>query len=171
MNLEGGRLTVPSGDRRIAATRQSPAAILPATLRDLRPARALERLCFGPEGWGYIELFSALLFPNMARLKAMADGYLVGLVIGDRQHHERLGWIATIAVHPEHQRRGIGATLLAACESALGEPRTRLTVRASNAAAIALYHKTGYHRVSVWPGYYSGGEDAWVMEKSDGSGQ
>ncbi|MEK7784673.1 MAG: GNAT family N-acetyltransferase, partial [Chloroflexota bacterium] len=115
-------------------------------------------------------LFSALLFPNMARLKAVADDHLVGLVIGDRQHYERLGWIATIAVHPQHQRRGIGATLLATCESALGEPRTRLTVRASNAAAIALYHKTGYHRVSVWPGYYSGREDAWVMEKTVNGG-
>ena len=145
--------------------RQSSFVIVPATFHDLGPARALERACFGPEGWGYLELFFALLFPNTARLKAVADDHLVGLVIGDRQYRERMGWIATIGVLPGYQRRGLGEALLAACESVLNQPRVRLTVRASNESALALYHKVGYHRVNIWHGYYSNGEDGIVMEK------
>ncbi len=142
-----------------------PAVITQATFRDVGQARAVERICFGPEGWGYLELFFALIFPDTVRLKAVADDQLVGLIIGDRQGHQRMGWVSTIGVLPGYQRRGIGEALLAACESALNQSQVRLTVRASNAAAIAFYHKAGYHQVNTWRGYYSGGEDGLIMEK------
>jgi ribosomal protein S18 acetylase RimI-like enzyme len=32
-------------------------------------------------------------------------------------------------------------------------------------AAIELYQKRSYEQIDVWPGYYTGGEDAVVMEK------
>ncbi|MBI3243667.1 MAG: GNAT family N-acetyltransferase [Chloroflexi bacterium] len=170
MTADGRRLTADDRPRpsQVVSSPSSvvPAVILPATFRDLNQARALERVCFGPEGWGTLELFFALLFPNTVRLKAVADDQLVGLVIGDRQPWERMGWVATLGVLPNYQRRGIGGALLAACESVLGQPRVRLTVRLSNQAAIALYRQVGYQRVSVWHGYYSGGEDGLVMEKT-----
>jgi ribosomal protein S18 acetylase RimI-like enzyme len=43
-------------------------------------------------------------------------------------------------------------------------------VRKSNTGAIRLYAERGYRYVTVWARYYSGGEDALVMEKTLGAG-
>jgi ribosomal protein S18 acetylase RimI-like enzyme len=45
-------------------------------------------------------------------------------------------------------------------------PRSRLTVRLSNQAAISMYEKAGYATVDIWQTYYNDGEDAMVMEKT-----
>jgi ribosomal-protein-alanine N-acetyltransferase len=55
--------------------------------------------------------------------------------------------------------------LLAACEGELGLERIRLTLRASNREARALYDKSGYYAIDVWRRYYHDGEDGVVMEK------
>lgn len=145
--------------------RLSSVVILPASIRDLFDVHALERACFGPDAWDYFELTSILLFGGAVRLKAVADGKLVGFVAGDPRRREGYGWIATIGVHPDYQRRGIGEALLSSCEAALSASLIKLTVRASNTSAIALYEKSGYSRVGVWHRYYVGGEDGIVMEK------
>ena len=44
-------------------------------------------------------------------------------------------------------------------------PAVRLSVRRSNDAAAALYHREGYRLVDIWPHYYFDGEDAMVLEK------
>jgi ribosomal-protein-alanine N-acetyltransferase len=91
---------------------------------------------------------------------------LVGFVMGDPRPREGFAWIATIGVHPAYQRRGIGACLLEAVETRLTLPLLRLTVRQSNAGAIALYRRFGYRDVTVWERYYAGGEAGVVMEKA-----
>ena len=90
---------------------------------------------------------------------------MVGFVAGDPRPSQGFAWIATIGVHPDFQRRGIGRALLRACETQLKIPRLRLTVRISNGPAIALYEREGYRTVDIWKGYYSDGEDGIVMEK------
>jgi len=45
-------------------------------------------------------------------------------------------------------------------------PIVRLSVRASNQAAIRLYEKQGYAVVNRWERYYAGGEDALVLAKN-----
>ena len=144
--------------------------IEPAGWRDWPGVFALERACFGPDAWGPIEIFFALVGPGV-RLKALSAGRLVGFVLGDPQPRQGFSWIATIGVHPAFQRRGIGARLLAAVEAGLTTPRIRLTVRRSNAGAIALYEKFGYHSTAVWEHYYSGGEAGIVMEKQNAHGK
>ncbi|MEH2920475.1 ribosomal protein S18-alanine N-acetyltransferase [Samsonia erythrinae] len=74
-----------------------------------------------------------------------------------------------IAVHPEHQRQGLGRRLLAYLIEEM-EKRGILTlwleVRASNARAIALYESLGFNEVSVRRDYYptaQGREDAIIM--------
>ncbi|MEX0787646.1 MAG: GNAT family N-acetyltransferase [Anaerolineales bacterium] len=103
--------------------------------------------------------------PGTVRLKAEVSDRLIGLAVGERWSGNRQGWIASLAVHPDYQRRGIGKRLLEACEQALGTSRIRLTVRVSNRAAIELYRGSAYAPVEVWRRYYSDGEDAQVMEK------
>jgi ribosomal protein S18 acetylase RimI-like enzyme len=138
---------------------------LGATWRDLGPALELERACFGKDAWPWIDVLAALSLPGTVRLKAEAADRLIGLAVGERWSGHEQGWIASLAVHPDYQRRGIGRRLLGACEQALGTRRIRLTVRVSNRAAIELYRGSDYIPVEVWRRYYSDGEDAQVMEK------
>jgi ribosomal-protein-alanine N-acetyltransferase len=140
--------------------------IRPAGWRDWPGVFALERACFGPDAWGPIEIFFALA-GRAVRFKAVSGERLVGFVMGDPQPSQGFSWIATIGVHPEFQRRGIAARLLAAAEAALTTPRIRLTVRRSNVGAIALYQKSGYRSTEVLDHYYAGGEAGMVMEKQN----
>jgi ribosomal protein S18 acetylase RimI-like enzyme len=142
----------------------APIEISPAGWRDLAGVWALERACFGPDAWGLIEVFFALVSPAV-RLKVVAGRRLVGFVMGDPRPGQGFSWIATIGVHPDFQRQGIGARLLAAVEAALTTPRVKLTVRRSNLGAIALYEKFGYKSTAIWDHYYAGGEAGIVMEK------
>ena len=136
-----------------------------ATWRDLGPVRDLENICFPVDAWPLIDMIGVLMLPNIVRLKAMQGDKMVGFIAGDIKQDKKMAWIATIAVHPDHQGQGIGRRLLAACEELVGMPRIRLTVRLSNHPAIHLYETTGYQRVGIWPRYYRGKEDALLMEK------
>jgi ribosomal protein S18 acetylase RimI-like enzyme len=143
-----------------------PYRIEPTSWRDLLAVRRLERAAFGPDAYPWYELLSLLTFPGVVNLKMVdANGRLVGYVAGDPRPSEGFSWIVTIAVDTVHRRRGLGRRLLAACEEALPTRRIRLTVRASNAGAIALYVQCGYKEISVWRRYYRDGEDGIVMEK------
>jgi [ribosomal protein S18]-alanine N-acetyltransferase len=81
--------------------------------------------------------------------------------------------IATIAVHPDFRRQGIGEQILLhslRAARAEGASRAFLEVRAGNAAAQAMYRKYGFYVVGVRPGYYKdNNEDAFLMnlEKLD----
>jgi ribosomal-protein-alanine N-acetyltransferase len=125
----------------------------------------LEKICFGRDAWPWFDTLAALTFPQTVRLKAITDDLVVGFIFGDRRRLKRTGWIASIGVHPDYRRRGIGRTLLAVCEDLLGMPRVRLSLRGSNDAALRLYQNAGYICIDTWKRYYRDGEDAIVMEK------
>jgi ribosomal-protein-alanine N-acetyltransferase len=139
--------------------------IISATIRDLNALRKLERICFEKDAWSLFDLIAVLTFPDVVRLKAVEDDQMVGFVGGDPRPSQGFSWIATIGVLPDYQRKGIGRTLLHACEAQIKTPRLRLSVRASNQAAINLYEQEGYRSMDVWKGYYNDGENAIVMEK------
>jgi ribosomal-protein-alanine N-acetyltransferase len=137
-----------------------------ASILDLNALHRLERACFGKDAWPFLDLVAVLTFADVVRLKAVEDGQMVGFVAGDPRPSDGLAWIATIGVAPEFRGRGIGRDLLRACEVQMKEPRLRLSVRASNQAAIRLYEREGYERVEVWQAYYRDGEAAIVMQKN-----
>ena len=72
-----------------------------------------------------------------------------------------------LAVRPEARRHGIGLALVLhalAAAVAQGARTALLEVRASNAAALAMYRKLGFVQKSVRKGYYSHPrEDAVIM--------
>jgi ribosomal-protein-alanine N-acetyltransferase len=140
--------------------------IVTASILDLSALRKLETESFGNDAWSLLDLIAVLTFPEVIRLKAVEDGQMAGFVAGDPRSREGWGWIATIAVDPRYRRRGIGRALLHACEAKLNVPRSRLTVRISNQAAISMYEKEGYTTTDIWSGYYNDGEDGMVMEKN-----
>ncbi len=139
--------------------------IIKASIFDLNALRKLEIESFAKDAWPLFDLIAVLTFPEVIRLKAVKDGQMAGFVAGDPRPHDGWGWVATIAVDPRYQRRGIGRALLYACENKLGVPKARLTVRPSNHAAISMYEKEGYSSIDLWKGYYNDGEDAVLMEK------
>jgi len=137
-----------------------------ATIRDLSALRKLEKACFEKDAWPLLDLIAVLTWPEIIRIKAMEDGKMIGFVAGEPRSSKKEFWIATIAVDPHYQRRGIGRTLLRACEEKAKLPRLKLTVRISNQAAIALYEEEGYRTMDIWKSYYVDGEDGVVMGKT-----
>jgi ribosomal-protein-alanine N-acetyltransferase len=89
-------------------------------------------------------------------------GYICAWVVFDEVR------IMTLAVHPDWRRRGLGTRLLDAMMRRAvreGARRAHLEVRASNAAAQALYEHAGFRRHAVRSRYYSHPEeDAVLME-------
>jgi ribosomal protein S18 acetylase RimI-like enzyme len=140
--------------------------IVTASILDLGALRKLENESFGNDAWPLFDLIAVLTFTEVIRLKAVEDGQMAGFVAGDPRPRDGWGWIATIAVDPRYRRKGIGRALLHACEARLNVPRSRLTVRISNQAAISMYEKEGYATTEIWSAYYNDGEDGMVMEKS-----
>lgn len=67
--------------------------------------------------------------------------------------------VTTLAVHPEHRRRGVGRALLAAAlaeASRRGADRVLLEVAQTNDAALALYAAAGFAELGSRAGYYAG---------------
>lgn len=139
--------------------------IQPANLLDLKALRKLEHACFEKDAWPLLDLMAVLTWPDIIRLKVVEDGEMIGFAACDPRPSQSVAWIATIAVHPRWQRRGIGRMLLRACEERVRQPKLKLSVRMSNYGAISLYEMEGYQTVDVWGRYYSDDEDALVMEK------
>ncbi len=137
-----------------------------AGVMDLAALRRLEKACFEKDAWPLLDLIAVLTWPDVIRFKAVEQGEMIGFVAGDPRPSTGVGWIATLAVDPRWQRRGIGAALLRACEERFALPLVKLTVRASNRGAIALYEQTGYRVIDTWRGYYNDGEDGLVMLKT-----
>lgn len=76
--------------------------------------------------------------------------------------------VISVTVHKAFRRQGIGRRLmLIACNNAYSEYRATevyLEVRVTNVPAISLYKKLGFEIKEVSRGYYSDGEDAYVMQ-------
>jgi ribosomal protein S18 acetylase RimI-like enzyme len=139
--------------------------IIEAGIRDLATLRKLERECFELDAWPLIDLAAVLLLPGVVRLKAVVDSKMVGFIAADMRRFQKTGWIVTLGVLNAYRRRGIARQLLLACMERMDVPRFRLSVRKSNQAALRLYAQQGFQLVDTWTGYYTGGEDALVLEK------
>jgi ribosomal protein S18 acetylase RimI-like enzyme len=76
---------------------------------------------------------------------AVSEGAVVGTAMGGFDGHR--GWLYTVAVRPDKQRRAIGSTLVRRIENALaalGCPKLNLQVRPPNIVAVAFYESLGY---------------------------
>jgi len=159
-------MTITSEFQGEASERESRWAILEADWKDYTQLNQLEKSCFRSEDhWPFWDLIGVLTLPGVIRFKALMDGRLVGFIGGEREISKNLGWITNLAVDPHYRRRGIAQDLIIRAEAALKMPRIRLSVRASNTRAIKLYEVNGYQQVERWKKYYTGGEDALVLEK------
>jgi [ribosomal protein S18]-alanine N-acetyltransferase len=125
------------------------------------PAAFWSELAAGPTRW-YVVAESIAPDEQIGTAGALA-GYAGLLVPGPEAD------VQTIAVAPSAQGRGVGTCLLRALTERAARSGARsllLEVRADNVAAIALYEREGFERISVRRRYYQPGDvDAWVMRR------
>jgi ribosomal-protein-alanine N-acetyltransferase len=140
------------------------------TVEDVPVAAQLDRMSFSlpwPEHAFYYEVkdnSAARCFVAETEDRKVV-GMIVSWVILDELH------IATIAVHPDYRRQGIGELILTKALRDGREAGTRhalLEVRAGNEAAQNLYRKFGFKAAGRRPKYYKdNGEDAILMNLDD----
>jgi ribosomal protein S18 acetylase RimI-like enzyme len=114
----------------------------------------------------------------------MSDYEFVGAFSGDRlvgyacfgstPSTDRTYDLYWIAVHPDAQRSGVGAALMADVERQLEERRARLLVietssRADYASTRKFYRKHGYDEAARLCDFYAPGDDRVVLSKRLGS--
>lgn len=125
---------------------------------------ALETECFGGS-WTREMLAAELENPLTVLVCERVDGIVAAFALGRVTVDE--AELFQIGTRPELRGQGIAKSLL---ERLHEEMRKRgaavcfLEVRSRNAAAIALYEKSGYERISVRRNYYPD-DDAVVMRK------
>lgn len=115
-------------------------------------------------GWTAEEIAALEAAPGAALLVegAPPQGFALLRVAADEAE------LLTIAVDPAHQRRGLGAALLARAEARAHEDGARamlLEVEASAAAARALYSGAGYGAAGLRRNYLGPGRDSLMLRK------
>jgi len=135
-----------------------------ATPSDLPALLEVERACFGREAWTEKMLTEELEHPHARVLATLPEGGIVGFVafriLLDECH------VHDVAVHPDHRRRGLAHSLLEkslAHAADAGVTTCHLEVAEGNAAARALYTRTGFTEIGRRPRYYPRGEAAILM--------
>jgi ribosomal-protein-alanine N-acetyltransferase len=80
----------------------------------------------------------------------------------------RKGHVVSIAVMPQARRRGVAQAVINKALEGMKYYKAKqifLEVRVTNEPAISLYKKLGFEISRTINGYYSDGEDAYVMTK------
>ena len=94
----------------------------------------------------------------LRKLSVQPELFLVGLLENDvvatvmAGYDGHRGWINYLAVHPDHQERGIGRRMMAEAEIALrdaGCPKINLQVRETNDGVLEFYRRIGFSRDAV----------------------
>ena len=146
--------------------------ILPMNADHLDQVAELERICFSTP-WSRNMLAEELENALSAFLVAVDDGENVVGYAGVQVVLDE-GYITNVAVRPDCRRQGIAGKLLQVfLDFAQGNRLAFLTleVRASNAAAIALYESRGFQAAGRRKNYYEHPrEDAIIMTKEFANG-
>ena len=78
----------------------------------------------------------------------------------------RKGHVVSIAVLPQSRRKGVAKALINRALEGMRYYKAKqcfLEVRVTNDVAVSLYKKLGFEVTRTLSGYYSDGEDAYVM--------
>jgi ribosomal-protein-alanine N-acetyltransferase len=143
---------------------------------DLQDVMRINRLCL-PEN--YTDMFFMDLHERFAETFVVAEenqdiiGYImcrieVGLSNFGLGGLVRKGHVVSIAVKPQSRRKGIASALIKKAMDGMSKYKAKqiyLEVRVTNEAGVNLYKKLGLEITRSITGYYSDGEDAYVMSK------
>jgi len=138
--------------------------IRPFSLCDLESILQIENQSFpkSPYDWTtflnlhylYPETFFVYLNTNHGQKEEKILGYVI---------FSQDGHIISIAVHPQHRRKGIGTQLLQRALKTSRLKKAWAEVRRSNQGAQNFYSKMGFQITAMVPNYY-GNEDALIVQ-------
>jgi ribosomal-protein-alanine N-acetyltransferase len=114
-----------------------------------------------PETFIVAEEDSKLLGYIMCRIEVGLSNIGLGGLI-------RKGHVVSIAVLPQSRRKGVAQAIINRALDGMRFYKAKLgflEVRVTNEPAISLYKKLGFEVTRTNNGYYSDGEDAYVMTK------
>lgn len=143
-----------------------------ATEKDIFEIVNIEKLSFLSDAWTEKMFSEEIDNPISCFLVALDEscgdkpiiaGYCISGFIAPYE-----AYVLSIAVHPDFRGRGIAHSLLSESISEaekLGIYEYTLEVRVSNEAAIGLYRSMGFREYGIRRGYYSDGEDAYLMKR------
>jgi len=143
---------------------------------DLQSVMQINRLCL-PEN--YMDFFFMDLHQRFPETFIVAEengklvGYImcrieVGLSSFGLGGLVRKGHVVSIAVLPQGRRKGVAEALMTTAMKGMFYYKSKLCyleVRVTNGPGVALYKKIGFEVSRTLKGYYSDGEDAYVMSK------
>lgn len=97
----------------------------------------------------------------------VADGEVVGALVGFDTKDPHVHFFHKIFVAAEHRRNGVGALLLAVYTAYLDstDRSSLMTVAPKNVASVALGTAQGFKTVELVPGYYGPAEDRLVRRR------
>ncbi len=141
-----------------------------ANIRLLETLSEIEKQCFKEEAFSKQQIAYLLTDYNAISLAARLDLEIAGFIIGriDMIRNQPVGHIMTIDVLPIHRRKGVAQRLMLETEAIFkqrGVKECRLEVREDNLAALNLYEKLGYKKVSKLENYY-GKAHGWYLRKA-----
>ncbi|MCW4009395.1 MAG: GNAT family N-acetyltransferase [Candidatus Bathyarchaeota archaeon] len=143
---------------------------------DLQKVMRINRVCL-PEN--YTDMFFMDLHERFSETFIVAEenreivGYImcrieVGLGSFGLGGLIRKGHVVSLAVLPKSRHHGMASALLEAAMAGMSNYKAKqiyLEVRVTNEAGVNLYRKVGLSITRTIPGYYSDGENAYVMSK------
>lgn len=143
---------------------------------DLQSVMQINRVCL-PEN--YTDFFFMDLhqrFPEtfiVAEENAVIAGYIMSRIEVGLSNYGfggllKKGHVVSIAVLPQYRRKGIAQAVINRALEGMQYYKAKqcfLEVRVTNDIAISLYKKLGFEITRTLNGYYSDGEDAYVMTK------
>lgn len=144
--------------------------IKPATIERIEEIYLANQRCFKRSESYSRKIFRHLLsHPKTIGYCAITSGNQLVAFIFATFDDDGTGHISTLGVLPEHRRKGLAKKLISHVEQMLVKKNittVKLEVRVSNSEAQGLYRQLGYRIVQRLKGYYSDGEDGFLMVKS-----
>jgi len=143
-------------------------------MNDLASVTQINTTCL-PEN--YTDIFFADLYRRHPETFVVAeeDGKIVGYIMCRIEMGlsnfglsgvVKKGHVVSVAVLPEHRRKGVGKALVIKALEGMrgyGAKQCYLEVRVTNQEAISLYKKLDFEVARTIHGYYADGEEAFVM--------
>jgi len=139
-------------------------------LADVDACWQLDQRCFeGTEAYERRTIRDLLTSPEAICLKSVtSDDEIVGFAIGVVEPEFR-GHVVVLGVSPEFRRMGIASELMRRLEDGFrlhSVHLVHLEVRTTNDGARALYEGIGFRVAGRRLGYYTNGDDGYLMVKS-----
>ena len=145
-----------------------------ANLGDINDIIKINRLCL-PENYSFDFFYKILSEHGFACAVGEENGKVIGYLLSRIERpfssfigiNPSKGHVISIAVLPEHRRKGYGIKIMKYGMQKLIEHKVDsiyLEVRVSNIAAVEMYKKLGYYIKKEYKHYYRDGESAFVME-------